>query len=299
VTIDQALRHAAERLAEAGIADADWQAERLLRHVLGWERAAVLARGAEALAPADEARFSSLVAARAQRRPLQHLTGTQAFWRHEFLVTPDVLIPRPETEVLVEAALHLLRDRAAPVVADVGTGSGCIAVSLAAERPDALVHAIDVSARALAVAAENARRAAVADRVRLHEGDLLGPLAEMAGTLDLVVSNPPYVDPTELPSLAPEVREHEPRSALLAADAPYGIYRRLARQAAHGLRPGGYVAVEVGRGMAEEVARILTSAGFADAAIRPDLQGIGRVVTARTITVPVPSALPPGGTVPA
>jgi release factor glutamine methyltransferase len=282
VTVEQALRQAADRLSRAGVADAEGQAERLLRHALGWDRAAVLARGGEPLPAGGQARFDALVSARAQRRPLQHLTGTQAFWRHDFLVTPDVLIPRPETELLVESALELLRGRERPQVADVGTGSGCIAVSIAAERPDAVVHATDVSERALAVAGENARRAGVAARVRLHHGDLLDALAGEAGPLDLVVSNPPYVDPVDLPGLQPEVRDHEPRQALLAPDPPYGIYARLARQAAHALRPGAHVAVEVGRGMADEVARILRAAGFDRPAIRRDLQGIARVVTAPT-----------------
>jgi release factor glutamine methyltransferase len=252
----------------------------LLRHALGWDRAAVLTRGDEPLPPEAANRFEELVAERARRRPLQHLTGTQAFWRHEFLVTPDVLIPRPETEVLVEAALEALRGREQPVVVDVGTGSGCIALSLAAERPDATVHAVDVSAAALLVAAENAARLGLAGRVQFHQGDLLQPVPETG--LDLVASNPPYVDPTELAALPPEVRDHEPRTALLAPDAPYGIYRRLAAQAALRLRGGGVLAVEVGRGMAAEVAAAFTAAGFQAAASRRDLQGIDRVVTART-----------------
>jgi release factor glutamine methyltransferase len=280
-TVDEALRRGAERLSAAGIEDAAWQAERLLRHVLGWDRAQLLARASEALASEDQARFQTLLAGRAARRPLQHLTGSQAFWKHEFLVTPDVLVPRPETELLVAAALELLRGFEAPTVVDVGTGSGCIAISIAAERADAVVHAIDLSPEALAVAAQNARRHAVAGRIQFHRGDLLEPLAQ-AGPFDLLVSNPPYVDPADLPGLAPEVRDHEPRLALLAPEGPYGIYRRLARQAAHALRPGGHVAVEVGRGMADEVARILASAGLQTRAILGDLQGIARVVTAGT-----------------
>jgi release factor glutamine methyltransferase len=282
VTVDEALRRGAERLAEAGVSDAAWQAERLLGHALGWDRAELLARGRERVVPEAEARFLSLVAERVLRRPLQHLTSTQSFWRHEFLVTPDVLIPRPETEVLVEAALDLLRGRESPVLVDVGTGSGCIALSLAAERPDAVVHAVDVSPAALAVAAENGRRLGLTSRVRFHEGDLLGPLGHLGRGLDLVVSNPPYVDPAELPALPPEVRDHEPRGALLAADPPYGIYRRLASEAARLLRQGGHVAVEVGRGMAPDVSAVFAAAGFEPPEIRRDLQGIERVVIART-----------------
>jgi release factor glutamine methyltransferase len=282
MTVDEALRHAAERLAGAGVPEGAWQAERLLRHVLGWDRAALLARGTEALPAEAEARFAALVSERARRRPLQHLIGTQAFWHHEFVVTPDVLVPRPETEVLVEAALDWLRDRRSPTIVDVGTGSGCIALSLAAERPDATVHAIDSSAPALEVARENARRLGLEARVRFHRGDLLAPLADVEGGLDLVVSNPPYVHPADLASLEPEVRDHEPRVALLAPDAPYGIYRRLAAQARPRLRDGGVLAVEVGRGMAGEVSAVLSAAGFEPPAIRRDLQGIDRAVIART-----------------
>jgi release factor glutamine methyltransferase len=282
VTADEALRRGTERLAEAGVPDASFQAELLLRHALGWDRTALVARGRDRLAPEVEARFLSLVGERARRRPLQHLTGTQSFWRHEFVVGPDVLIPRPETELLVEAALELLRGREAPVVVDVGTGSGCIALSLAAERPDATVHAVDASAAALVVAAENARRLDLASRLRLYEGDLLGPLAHVPRSLDLVVSNPPYVHPADLPSLEPEVRDHEPREALLAPDPPYGIYRRLAAQARRALRDGSCLAVEVGRGMAREVAAAFVAAGFEPPETLRDLQGIDRVVIART-----------------
>jgi release factor glutamine methyltransferase len=282
LTVDDALRRGAERLALSGVADAAWQSELLLRHVLGWDRAALLARAAEGLPGEAQSRFDALIDERARRRPLQHLTGRQAFWRHEFLVTPDVLIPRPETEVLVEAALELLRGQASPVVVDVGTGSGCVALSLAAERPDATVHAVDLSPAALAVAAENARRLGVAARIEFHQGDLLDPVAAWAGRIDLVVSNPPYVDPAEIASLAPEVRDHEPRAALLAPEGPYGIYRRLAAAAGGILRQGGHAAVEVGRGMAAEVTEAFHAAGFERTENRRDLQDIERVVIART-----------------
>lgn len=281
MTVTQALHQAEQRLREAGVADPALDAERLLRHVLGWERAAVITRAADALPAPEQKRFFSLVDERAARRPLQHLTGTQAFWRHDFVVSADVLIPRPETEILVEAALEAMRDLAAPVVVDVGTGSGCVALSLAAERPDAIVHAIDASAAALAVAAENARRLGLPGRVELHEGDLLEPLARLRGAVHLVVSNPPYVSPSEIPALAPEVRDHEPHAALLAPDPPYGIYERLAAQAVDTLRPGGRLLVEVGRGMADGVGARLSAAGLVAIETKPDLAGVARVVSGR------------------
>ena len=278
MTVSEALRRAEHRLSDAGVPEPALDAELLLRHVMGWDRAAVIARGADTVPAADAKRFFALVEERAARRPLQHVTGTQAFWRHEFLVTPDVLVPRPETEVLVEAALELIRGLEAPVVVDVGTGSGCIALSIAAERPDADVHAVDISAAALAVVRENARRLGQT-RVELHEGDLLEPVAHLGGKVDIVVSNPPYVDPGELPSLAPEVRDHEPRQALLAPDGPYGIYGRLADTSCRLLRPGGHLLAEVGRGMAETVAETFRAAGLGGIQIRADLAGIPRVVS--------------------
>ena len=247
----------------------------------GWDRATVLSRPTHEVEPETLERFRSLTQARAQRRPLQHLTETQAFWRHEFLVNPDVLIPRPETELLVEAGLESLRDTARPTVVDVGTGSGCIALSIAAERSDAALHAIDISPAALAVARENARRLGLSDRVHFHEGDLLEPVPSLAGAIDLVVSNPPYVDPDEVASLAPEVRDHEPALALFAPRDRYSVYRRLAPAAARALRPGGYLMLEVGLGMADEVCRICESSGLQVGQVLDDLQGIPRAIVAR------------------
>jgi len=275
------LREAAALLREAGVPSPEWDAERLLRHATGWDRAFLVAAPEAPVGAEAEARFRALLTRRAARVPLQHLVGLQAFWRHEFVVTPDVLVPRPETELLVEAALDVLRGRERPIVVDVGTGSGCIALSLAAERPDAVVHGIDVSAAALAVARENARRLGLGERVSFHEGDLLEPVAGLAGSVDLVVSNPPYVAEGDRASLAPEVRDHEPAVALFAPGETLSVYRRLAAVAASALRPGGAVAVEVGAGQAEDVALVLSSVGLRADAPLPDLQGIPRVVMAR------------------
>jgi release factor glutamine methyltransferase len=249
--------------------------------VTGWDRAAFLSRPGAAIVPETLARFFELIGERAKRRPLPHLTGTRAFWRHEFLVTPDVLIPRPETELLVEAGLEALRGRPGPTVADVGTGSGCIALSLAAERPDAVVHAIDISEAALAVARENARRLGLENRVSFHRGDLLASVPSLTGSLDLVVSNPPYVDASEADSLAPEVREHEPALALFAPGDRYSLYRRLAPAAAAALRAGGFLLLEAGQGMADEVCRVCESSGLQVTKVLADLQQIPRVIVAR------------------
>ena len=280
MTVAEALALGTVRLREAGIESAGHDAEVLLRHVLGWDRARLLVDSARALEPESEASFLALLAGRAARRPLQHLTGTQWFWRHEFLVTPDVLIPRPETELIVETALDRLRETARPVIVDVGTGSGCIALSLAAERADADVRATDVSAPALRVARENASRLGLEARVRFLEGDLLEPVRELFGQIDLVAGNPPYVDPDEAPALPPEVGRHEPAPALYAPGERYLIYRRLVPQAAAALKPGGSLLLEIGRGMDEEVARICEAAGLRVERIVPDLQGIPRTVVA-------------------
>jgi release factor glutamine methyltransferase len=274
------LREAAVALRAAGVEASDWDAERLLRHVLGWDRAALLARLDAYVEPAQAARFRSLVGERARRVPLQQLVGTQAFWRHEFLVTADVLIPRPETELLVEAALDTLRLVTDPLVVDVGTGSGCIALSLAGERPDARVHATDLSRAALEVARENAMRLGLAQRVAFHEGDLLEPVAELAGAIDLVVSNPPYVDEAQRDALAPEVREHEPATALFAPEHGLGVYRRLVPAALRALRPGGTLIVELGAGQGAAVERLCSAVGLAISELRQDLQGIPRALVA-------------------
>lgn len=281
--VHRALAEAAARLAAAGIADADARrdAERLLRHVLGWDRATLVARGGDPVPDADREAFGALVAQRARRRPLQHLVGTQAFWRHEFLVTPDVLIPRPETELLVEHGLGAIADVQRPVIVDVGTGSGCIALSLAAERPDAEVHATDVSEPALGVARRNAERLGLSDRVRFHQGDLVDPVASLAGRVDLLVSNPPYVEADELPTLAPEVRDHEPRLALSPAEGVRSLYERLLAGARLALRPAGWAVVEIGIGWAGPVESAVSRAGLLLVAVEEDLRHIPRVVKAR------------------
>jgi release factor glutamine methyltransferase len=289
MTVAELLAEAAHELRSEGVPAPEWDAERLLRHVLGWDRAAIVASPGASVGSETEKSFRSLVAARAKRVPLQYVTGSQAFWKHEFRVTPDVLIPRPETELLVETALELVRRTARPVIVDVGTGSGCIALSLAAERPDAVLHATDLSAPALDVARDNARRLGLEGRVAFHLGQLLEPIAGLAGT-DLVVSNPPSVDPGERASLEPEVREHEPGLALFPPGDALSIYRRLVPDAFAGLRPGGFLAVEIAPTLEEAVARLFADAGFDDVQTAYDLAGRARLVRGRR-----PLGAPPVG----
>ena len=290
MTVAELLAEAAHELRHRAVPAPEWDAERLLRHVLGWDRATIVASPGVPIGSEPERAFRTLVAERARRVPLQHLTGIQAFWKHEFRVTPDVLIPRPETELLVETALELLRGAERPVVVDVGTGSGCIALSLAAERPDAVVHAIDISAPALEVARDNAHRLGLEGRVSFHLGRLLEPVDGLEGRVDLVVSNPPYVDPSERLSLEPEVREHEPGLALFPPGDAAWIYRRLVPDGFAWLRPGGHMAVEIAPALEAAVARLFANAGFADVKSADDLAGRARMVRGRR-----PAGGPPVG----
>jgi release factor glutamine methyltransferase len=277
--VSSLIARAASRLAAAGVSSPDLDAERLLRHVTGWDRARVLAFPEEPVLPEHALRFEALVAERAKRVPLQHLVGTHAFWRHEFRVTQDVLIPRPETEILVEEALRRLKSLEAPRVVDVGTGSGAIALSLAAELPAAEVIATDLSPRALEVARENARRLGLDGRVSFLEGDLLAPVA--GRRFDAVASNPPYVDAKEREALEPEVRDHDPALALFAPGDALSVYRRLAPQAREALVPGGLLLLEVGAGQAAPVSGLLRAEGLAVEAVVRDLAGIERTLVAR------------------
>lgn len=246
----------------------------LLGHVLGKSEAQVFALGPDALDRADADRFLELVARRAAGEPYAYLVGEREFHGRPFLVDPRVLIPRPETELLVEATLEGDLAEGALVI-DVGVGSGCIALTLAAERPDLRVVGIDVSIDALAVASENRRRLGLEDRVRLVGGDLLTALGRAA---DVVVSNPPYVERSA--DLAAEVRDHEPDRALFAdacgdADA-LAAYRRLLGSG-EALKPGGRLIVEIGFGQAAAI-RKLAGAAFVHRATRSDLAGIERVL---------------------
>ncbi len=279
MTISEILDQAAARLRAAGVPSPELDAELLLRHMLEWDRARIVTEAKSTVDPAAEARFRALVDERATRKPLQHLTGRQWFWKHEFVVTPDVLIPRPETELIVEASLDLLRGVDRPLLVDVGTGSGCIALSLAAELPAATVVATDISPEALQVAATNRARLGLDERVRLVEGDLLEPVRHLAGRVDLVASNPPYVEETD--PLPPEVHDHEPRLALFPPGGPAALYARLAAAAADVLKPGGFLVLEMGAGQEAEVVRACESAGLHVVRVLSDLQGIPRTVVAR------------------
>jgi len=282
----QRLQQAADLLEAAAVAEARPSAERLLLHALGRERSFLYAHPEYRLTPSEEQQFAQLLQERAQGTPVQYLVGHQEFFGREFFVTPDVLIPRPETEQAVETALALIPPDQPALLADVGTGSGCIAVTLALERPQARVLAIDLSPHALQVARENARRLGAENMTFLH-GDLLQPLlAHGPGELDAIVSNPPYIGAGELAGLQREVREFEPHMALTPGPTGLEAYARIIPQAAALLHPGGWLVLELGFRSADGVRRLL-GADWDEIAVVPDLQGWDRVLKARK---PLPSA---------
>jgi release factor glutamine methyltransferase len=273
VTVRDLLVAATEELERAGVPSPRVDAEWLLAHVLGISRTDLYADGDEA--PADRERlFRELVARRATREPLAYVLGEWGFRRLTLRVDPRVLIPRPETEALVERCLELVADLAEPRVLDIGVGSGAIALAIADEHPGAKVVATDNSPDALAVAEENRARAALESRVELVQGQLF---AGLEGPFDLVVSNPPYVRPEDVDGLEPEVARFEPREALVA----HGVTEAIAEGALPRLAPGAPLVVETADGEARAVASLLTGLGYAGVRIGEDLAGRERIVDGR------------------
>jgi release factor glutamine methyltransferase len=324
--IRAALKEAMHRLHDANVPSHTLAAELLLMHTLERDRTWLYTHPEAALEPAAAEKYFALIARRVAGEPTQYLTGKQEFWGLEFEVTPAVLIPRPETEHVVEVALERLGARAIKInlatgaaspplrVADVGTGSGCLAVALAHELPHAEIYATDISAAALEVARRNAARHGVADRIRFLECDLLDglvggsssavgarpskwlagkhavplPGAEREG-FDIIVSNPPYVAREEADELPREVRDHEPHSALFGGATGVETYDRLIEQAGSLLRDGGILVLELGYNSLDHVRGILVAnSQWSDLKITNDLAGIPRVISARKIR-PAPS----------
>ena len=258
-------------------------AETLLLHVVRRERAALLARWTEKLEAEEAARYVELIDRRLAGEPIQYILGETEFYGLPFRVTPDVLIPRPETEHLVEKVIEIAGRLPAalnaPRIVDIGAGSGAIAVALAHELPQARITAIDLSAPALAIAQENAQRNGVA--VRFLRGDLLAPLGEEP--FEIVVSNPPYVPSADRATLAVEVRDYEPALALFAGGDGLDVYRRLIPAAFDVLTHGGSLALEIGYGQQQAIATLLAQSRFNQIEFFPDLQGIPRVACARRL----------------
>lgn len=281
MTIYDLVQGARDRFVQAGISAnlASVDAEVLARQVLGWDRARFLADRNEHASSAFLLNYEHVVARRTRREPISYITGTREFWGLDFEVTPDVLIPRPETELIIEEALARIDESARPLIVDVGTGSGCLAVALAHEVPFARVMATDVSAGALRVARRNAARHGVADRITFVETSFLQGIDEAA---DFIVSNPPYVPLISAPGLTPEVRDYEPGVALFGGEDGLDGLRRVLGESAIRLVPGGWLIMEFGYGQDDHVSALVAEYPELQlVAIRHDLQDIPRTAVIR------------------
>ncbi len=269
-SIGAILRRSTDYLIARGSETPRLDAERLLSKALGCERIELYMALDRPLTPAELDRARELVVRRGTREPLQYVLGEWGFRRLTLTVDARALIPRPETEILVERALALMEGRTAPRVLDIGTGSGAVALAIADEHPGALVTGLDLSEAALALAAENVVRTGL--EVSLVQGDLFAELPR--GPWDIVVSNPPYVDASDVPGLQPEVRDWEPHLALTAE----GAVTAVARHSTSVLAVGGGLVLEVGEGQADGAATLLAELGFEAIRVTPDLAGIDRIV---------------------
>jgi release factor glutamine methyltransferase len=281
MNLRQAIAAAAAQLAADDHlkATASRDAEFLLLYTVGMSRVTLLAYPERELTAEQQIGYEANVARRLRHEPIQYITGEQEFYGLTMKVTPAVLIPRPETELLVEAVLSLLHAGESLRIADVGTGSGAIAIALAVHLPHAEITALDVSTAALAVAEDNAREHGVVDRIRFLQSDLLSAVGAGAEAFDAIVSNPPYVAEANRNSLHPEVRDYEPASALFAGESGLDVYRRLIPEALPALNPGGLLALEIGQGQEAAIGGLLER--WDHVSFLKDLQSIPRVGLAR------------------
>ena len=270
------------QLRETAVRDA----ELLLLNQLGIDRVQLFTNPDKDLTKEEESSFRQNVHRRAACEPIQYITGRQEFYGLDFKITPAVLIPRPETEHLVEAVLKLLSAERPQKIADIGTGSGAIAIALATHLPHAQITALDISTEALAVAQTNARTHDLAHRIQFLQSDLLSVLSHETQTFDAIVSNPPYVAESDRDTLHPQVRDYEPATALFAGKTGLDIYRRLIPQAQIALKPNGLLALEIGHGQRDALASLLET--WRNVSFVNDLQHIPRVALARR---PDPSAI--------
>ena len=282
-TYDTLLRDTAVALTAAGIDNARFEARLLLAHAAGATIEHLIAHGDDTAPPAAVEALRALTARRVRREPMAYIVGEREFWGLPFKVSPAVLVPRPDSETLIEAALALMPGRAEPWrIVDLGVGSGCLLLTLLKEFPNAQGVGIDASAAALAVASANAEALGVARRARLVDGDWQRPgwAERLEGPFDLLVSNPPYIETAALEGLMPEVARFEPRLALDGGRDGLSAYRAIADKAAGLVVPGGRVLIEVGEGQVSEISALFASAGFAVDRPWKDLGGIDRIVSA-------------------
>jgi release factor glutamine methyltransferase len=272
-----AISSAIEHLTANSVGSPRLNAETLMMFTLGCDRAYLYAHPERELSADEEHRFNGYIAERATGKPAQYITGHQEFWGLDLLVSPAVLIPRPETEHVIETVLDLAAGQQDLKIIDVGTGSGCIAIALASEFASAEIHATDISAEALEIARANAARLGFAEQIRFHRADLLQRLP--AQQFDFVVSNPPYVSEAEPEKTQREVREFEPKVAVFGGETGMEIYQRLIPQAHEALRNNGWLVMEIGYSIEEPVRRLLPA--WSEVRTVNDLQGIPRVVAAK------------------
>ena len=292
-TVLKIIQWTTEYLKGKGIDNPRLDSEVLLAHLLRLDRVGLYLNFDRPLSRYELSSFREIVKRRGSREPLQYITGHQEFWSLDFKVTPDVLIPRPDTEILVEEALKAVRRETLDVrrqnqlpftILDLCTGSGCIAISLAHELKDAVVYAVDTSEAALSIARENAEKNGVRDRVIFLQGDLYEALTSYVSRLtsyDIIVSNPPYIKNIDIPNIQPEVRDYEPRMAVDGGTEGLGFYKRIVADAPNHLSPHGWLMVEVGEGQADAVSKMMADTGaFESISTVKDLAGIERVVKA-------------------
>jgi len=283
VTVLEAIQRSTGFLARKGVDSPRLQVELLLAHALGVPRLKLYLNFEQKLTSANLETMRELVRCRGNREPLQHIIGSTSFCGFEIKVNRHVLVPRPETEMLAERAWQFLAALNPPPGAalDFGTGSGCLAIALAAQCPRAEVHAADISVEALRVARENAALNNLSDKIQFHSGDGFAALPRVL-PFDLIVSNPPYVPSAEIEALAPEVRDHDPRLALDGGADGLDFYRRLAAEAANHLRPAGRIMLESGDGQAEQIRQLFVQHKWVVESVEADYTGRPRVLTLRS-----------------
>ena len=276
--ISDAIKSAASQLAMADVPNAAKEAGSLLQFAIARDRAFVVAHPEYDLTEQERAIFTDAVTRRAARAPFQQITGRQEFYGLDFIVTPDVLIPRPETEILVERAIEIVGDREARSL-DIGVGSGCISVAVLKNCPKATGLAVDVSEAAIAIAKGNATMHGVNDRLNIEISNVYDDIR--AERFDLIVSNPPYVPAADIDTLQPEVRDHEPHVALTDGSTGLSIIERIVSGAPQHLKANGSLLVEIGFGQSEKVVQLFERGRWASVEVLPDLQGIPRIVVAQ------------------
>lgn len=285
ISIAEAIHEGAGILKAAGLPEARREAGSLLGYVLDRDRTFIIGHSEQPTTREQLQIFRELVLRRAAGEPLQYITTRQSFFGLDFEVAKGVLIPRPETELLVETALGLLENsKTAPAICDMGTGSGCIAITLLHEHPAAHAAAIDISAAALEVARRNAIRHSVSERLTFVTSDCFSALSPNNWSFDLIASNPPYIAEAALAGLQREVRDHEPREALAGGPDGLTVVRRLLAESGAFLREGGHLLIEIGFDQALDVEKMIDRQAWKSAGIQQDLQGIPRLVVLEKVT---------------